>query len=294
MLRNGRRSGASNWRGFSRNVGYKTTSEWKEEIVYYDPSRPTPGRDRRAPDGDIPDGTTVPLSPDQDPREVFADWLIAGNPWFARNMVNRFWSWLLGRGIIQEPDDIRPDNPPANPELLAYLEKELVSSGYDLKHIFRLILNSRTYQLSSIPKTGQTEAAANFASYPLRRLDAEVLIDAMDQITGSTESYSSAIPEPYTFIPDRSAFHRAAGRQHHQLRSWKCSAVRRGTPGLESERNNRVTAAQKLWLLNSSQIQRKIEQSRMIQYSDRSRTRRRGKSSTAMYLTILSRFPTDR
>ena len=60
------------------------------------------------------------LSPERDPREVFADWLIdPKNPWFTRNIANRVWSWLLGRGIIQEPDDIRPDNPPSNPELLA-------------------------------------------------------------------------------------------------------------------------------------------------------------------------------
>ena len=76
----------------------------------------------------FPDGTPARLSPDRDPREVFADWLIdPKNPWFTRNIANRVWSWLLGRGIIQEPDDIRPDNPPSNPELLALLEKELIA-----------------------------------------------------------------------------------------------------------------------------------------------------------------------
>ncbi len=80
---------------------------------------------------------------------MFADWLISPtNAWFARNIANRAWSWLLGRGIIHEPDDIRPDNPPVNPELLALLERELIASRYDLKHLFRLILKSQTYQLS--------------------------------------------------------------------------------------------------------------------------------------------------
>ncbi len=65
--------------------------------------------------------------------------------------MNRVWSWLLGRGIIHEPDDIRPDNPPSNPELLAFLEREFAASRYDMKALFRLILNSKTYQLSSIP-----------------------------------------------------------------------------------------------------------------------------------------------
>ncbi len=82
---------------------------------------------------------------------MFADWLITPrNPWFARAIVNRVWYWLLGRGIIHEPDDIRDDNPPSNPELLAYLEKELVASGYDLKRFYRLIVTSSTYQFSSI------------------------------------------------------------------------------------------------------------------------------------------------
>ena len=88
------------------------------------PRRPTTWPDRRR----FPDGTPARLSPDRDPREVFADWLIdPKNPWFTQNIANRVWSWLLGRGIIQEPDDIRPDNPPSDPKLLALLEKELIA-----------------------------------------------------------------------------------------------------------------------------------------------------------------------
>jgi hypothetical protein len=232
------------------------------------------------------------LLPDKDPREVFAGWLTGtNNPWFARNIVNRTWSWLLGRGIIQEPDDIRPDNPPSNPELLACLEKELVSSGYDLKHIYRLILNSKTYQLASIPKTDDPRGAANFAFYPLRRLDAEVLIDAVNQITGGSENYSSAIPEPYTFIPPgvrsialpdgsiTSSFLEMFGRPPRDT-------------GLESERNNSITAAQKLWLLNSSAMRQKIEQSRMIQFQTQPGNTPR-QIAAGMYLGILSRFPTE-
>ena len=76
----------------------------------------------------FPDGTKVSIPPDQDPREVFADWLITpGQPMVhSQCSSNRIWAWLLGRGIIHEPDDIRDDNPPSNPELLAYLEKELI------------------------------------------------------------------------------------------------------------------------------------------------------------------------
>ncbi|NOS72395.1 MAG: DUF1553 domain-containing protein, partial [Verrucomicrobia bacterium] len=159
---------------FFSKVGAKSTGEWKEEIIFFDPAK----TNATSPAPVFPDGKAATLSAGQDPRAIFADWLIdAKNPWFTRNIANRIWSWLLGRGIIHEPDDIRADNPPGNPELLAYLEHELVASKYDLKHIYRLILNSQTYQLACLPQSNHPEAAANFASYPLRRLEAEVLID---------------------------------------------------------------------------------------------------------------------
>jgi hypothetical protein len=276
---------------FFSQIDYKPTGEWKEEIVCFDPNHAVQPRGT-AQMAVFPDGTKARLAPDQDPREVFANWLIdAKNPWFARNIVNRVWSWLLGRGIIHEPDDIRPDNPPSNPELLAWLEKELVASHHDLKHIYRLILNSQTYQLSSIARDDDPRAAANFACYPLRRLEAEVLIDALCQITGTTEEYSSAIPEPFTFIPEdlrsialpdgsiTSSFLEMFGRPPRDT-------------GLESERNNRPTAAQRLHLLNSSHIQRKIEQSPKLGPQMRARANPR-QVVTGLYLTILSRFPTD-
>jgi len=293
---------------FSR-IGYKSTLEWKEEIVIFDPnessgverlrgsSRPTSDvprnepRNRWARDAVFPDGTTVPLAPDQDPREIFANWLIdAKNPWFARNIANRVWYWLMGRGIIQEPDDIRPDNPPSNPELLAYLEKELVAAHYDLKHLYRLILNSQVYQLSCIPQAQDAKAEANFAFYPLRRLEAEVLIDALCQITGTTEQYSSPIPEPFTFIPEdqRSIALADASITSSFLETFGRSP--RDT-GLESERNNRPTAAQRLHLLNSSHVQRKIEQGPKLQAILRIKGRPRD-IIDGLYLTILSRFPT--
>jgi hypothetical protein len=271
---------------FSR-IDYKSTLEWKEEIVFPDPNEIAAGLLQAT----FPDGTTVQIPPDQDPRGVFADWLIAPrNPWFARNIVNRIWSWLLGRGIIHEPDDIRPDNPPSNPELLAFLERELIAAHYDLKHIYRLILNSNTYQLSCVPRSADPNAAVHFAFYPLRRLEAEVLIDAICQITGTTEEYSSPIPEPFTFIPDgeRSISLADASITSSFLETF-------GRPprdtGLESERNNRSTAAQRLHLLNSSHIQSKIEQGPKLQPVFRQQRPR--DVIDGLYLAILSRFPTD-
>ena len=271
---------------FSR-VAFKGTAEWKEEIVYLDPAPADPLT------ASFPDGGIVQVLPGTDPRQVFTDWLVApDNPWFARNIVNRTWAWLLGRGIIHEPDDVRPDNPPVMPELLAYLEQELVNADYDLRHIYRLILNSGTYQRSSIPRTDHPDAEALFAHYPLRRLDAEVLIDALCWLFGDGESYSSAIPEPYTFIPEHQrTIALADGSITSQFLEMFGRPAR--DTGLESERDNEPTDAQRLHLLNSTHIQRKIERSWRIR---RLLAAGRGKPRfliRGMYLNVLSRPPTQ-
>jgi len=193
----------------------------------------------------------------------------------------------------------------------------LVGAKYDLKHIYRLILNSKTYQLSSVPRSDKPEAEAYFAYYPIRRLEAEVLIDALNQITGTTEQYSSPIPEPFTFIPEGQ---RAIALPDGSITSPFLEQF--GRPprdtGLESERTNRPTADQRLHLLNSSHIQRKIEGSPLLQSLFASavpkpagKFNKSGKAGKfrkpavssdgkqpreivdALYLTILSRFPTD-
>ena len=190
---------------------------------------------------------------------MFADWLIRPeNPWFAKAIVNRTWAWAMGRGIIHEPDDIRDDNPPSNPELLAYLEKELVSSGYDLKHLKRLIFTSTTYQFSSIPRFKGPEARANFASYLLRRVEAEVLIDALNEITGSSDLYTSAVPEPFTYIPDdMSAVALADGSVTNSFLTLFGRSSR--STGMEAERVNELASTQWLHMLNSATIQNKLQ-----------------------------------
>ncbi len=270
-----------------RYLGYKTTAEWKEEVVFFDPQKFPPGGRAAA---IFPDGTVAHLTTARDPREDFADWLLApGNPWFARAMANRVWSWLLGRGVVDEADDLRADNPPSNPTLLASLEREFVASDFDLKQLMRVILRSQVYQLSSIRRSDHPQAAANFAAYPIRRLEAEVLIDALNQITGSTDSYTSAIPEPFTFIPDDQ---RAIALPDGSITSSFLEMFGRPSrdTGLESERNNTFTAAQRLHLLNSSHVQRKLEQGPRLQAILRARSSPRELVET-LYLTILSRPP---
>lgn len=301
-------------------VGFKPTGEWKEEHVFWDPhgsatlaGANAPGRaSLLTPSGQVPeraamtlpksapaetplcalmpDGTELLLPPDRDPREVFADWLIRPeNPWFARSMANRLWYWLLGRGIVQEPDDFRADNPPSNPALLDALAREFVACGYDLRQLCRQITTTTTYQLSSVASLRTPEAEANFAAYPLRRLDAEVLIDAVNKITGTTSLYTSAIPEPFTYIPEElPAIALADGSITSPFLALFGRSAR--ATGLESERVNKPLAAQAMHMLNSSHIQRKLEQGPALKqlYATHKKNR---ELVEALYLTILSRHP---
>jgi len=305
---------------FFSQVGYKPTNEWKEEHVFWDPfhcslmpgstapgqaaietlvataanlsTTPVVPSTANSPQTAIlPDETKIALSPNRDPREVFADWLITPqNPWFTRCIANRIWAWLLGRGIIHEPDDIRPDNPPCNSELLAYLEREMVAGHYDLKRFYRLILNSNTYQFSSVCPSANPQAEANFASYPLRRLDAEVLIDAINKITGASDLYTSAIPEPFTYIPnDMTAVSIADGSITSSFLTLFGRSAR--ATGMDNERINKPVPSQWLHMLNSSHIQRKLEQGPAIKAILDS-GRKPPEIVEELYLTILSRLPT--
>lgn len=287
---------------FFGRIGYKKTAEWKEEIVFFDPSKSffhPETVDAIVPR--LPRGGVVEIPEGQDPREVFTDWLVESNI-FAQSIVNRVWYWLLGHGIVHEPDDFRPGNPPQNQALLDHLARELVDSDYDLRHIYRIILNSKTYQLSSIHNAGNIADEANFSHYYVRRLDAEVLIDAICQITRTTESYSSSIPEPFTWIPENQ---RSITLADGSITSPFLDLF--GRPprdsGYESERNNLPSSAQKLHLLNSTHIQRKIIGNKRLMGLS-SKKAKKGKEAShgwlppdeaieGMYISILSRYPSD-
>lgn len=306
---------------FFTQIGYKPTSEWKEEIVFWDPlkSVAVPGStaagidavaksvtatnqipqalaeplSENGPlDAVFPDGTKVTIPPNRDPREVFAEWLIRPeNPWFAKNIVNRTWSWIMGRGIVHEPDDIRDDNPPSNPELLAYLAQELVSNRYDLRHLKRLIFTSTTYQFSSIPRFKGPEARANFASYLLRRVEAEVLIDALNDIAGTSDLYTSAVPEPFTYIPkDMTAVQVADGSVSSSFLTLFGRSSR--STGMETERVSELASPQWLYMLNSATVQAKLQSGpKLAALVSAGGTPQ--EIAERLYLTILSRLPMD-
>ena len=197
----------------------------------------------------------------------------------------------MGRGSVEPVDDVRVDNPTSNPELLQYLGDDLVAADYDLRHLYRQILNSTTYQLACVPSDADAAADEHFAYYQTRRLDAEVLIDAICQITGTTETYMSIIPEPYTFLPEQQ---RAISLPDGSITSSFLELF--GRPprdtGLASERNNRLTPGQALHLINSNHIRRKIREGPAIQellsgVSDSHQICER------IYLTVLSRRPNE-
>jgi hypothetical protein len=137
------------------------------------------------------DGKPLPADSPIDRRRYFADWLTAPeNPYFARALVNRVWRNFMGRGLVEAEDDLRQTNPPTNPELLEALAKEFVTHGYNVKHLIRTIMNSAAYQRSSRPLKENASDDRFYAHYLLRRLPAEVILDAYAQVTG--------VPTPFT------------------------------------------------------------------------------------------------
>lgn len=143
----------------------------------------------------VPYGEAREPGTGRDRREVFADWLTSPeNPYFATSAVNRFWSYFLGRGIIDPVDDIRAGNPPSNPELLESLRAEFVASGYDVRKLFRRICESRTYQLSIVPNRWNEDDEINFSHARPRRLSAEQMLDAVAVATGHRPQFKDLPP----------------------------------------------------------------------------------------------------
>jgi len=187
-----------------------------------------------------------------DRRRKLADWLTApDNPFFAKNIVNRFWGYLMGRGLVEPLDDLRATNPASNPELLDALAKDFIAHKYDLKHLLRTILNSRAYQLSSLKTDGNAADAGNVqhTRYTVKRLTAEQIADALDFASGTREKYQGlplgtrAIQLPDTKV--RSFFLDTFGRPPRQI---TC----------ECERSTQPNIAQALHLLNGDFLNKKI------------------------------------
>ena len=137
------------------------------------------------------DRAVMDLPPGVDPRTRLMDWMAdPANEYFSGSMVNRLWKHFLGVGLVEPVDDLRASNPPSNPALWRELNREFVTHGYNLKHVMRLILNSRTYQLSSETLPGNETDRRFYSHYFARRLPAEVLLDAISQATGVPDAFT--------------------------------------------------------------------------------------------------------
>jgi len=170
---------------FFTGLRRKPGTEPREQRIYYDPSagpakHPLDGR----PMPPTVLGGTEPLGASGDQRAALAKWLTApDNALFSRNLANRIWAQLFGRGVVEPVDDVRANNPASNEPLLDALATRLVAKHFDLRALVRDICNSRVYQLSSKPNTYNAADTQQFSHAHLRRLRADVLLDAIGTVT---------------------------------------------------------------------------------------------------------------
>lgn len=198
-------------------------------------------------------GDKIPeIAADEDPRLRLADWMSSReNPFFAKALVNRYWKHFFKRGLIEPEDDIRDTNPATNPALLHALEKHFISTGFDVRKLVRVITQSHAYQLSSTPNAVNVADRQNYSRYYPRRLQAEVLLDAIDQMSGTHTDFANlpagtrAVALPDNSYNKSSPFLRVFGRPE-------------GESVCECERVQSSSLAQSLHLLNASDIKTKL------------------------------------
>ncbi len=184
---------------FFSAVGLRAGFEVGEEIIFdqrsdFDMKHPKDGHVVK-PEFLVASVGAIPVPDDQRRREAMAQWLTSkDNPFFAKAIANRVWSYFLGKGIIDPVDDIRASNPPANPALLEALTQEVVSNNFDLRHLMRTIVNSRVYQTAIATNQWNEKDRDNFSHAMPRRLTAEQLMDAVSAAAGARPNFPE-VPE---------------------------------------------------------------------------------------------------
>ncbi|MDB5308867.1 MAG: hypothetical protein JWO38_3069 [Gemmataceae bacterium] len=221
-------------------------------------SRPTGGvtNKRTNKPADVKPLDAAPMDPaaEEDPRQKLVDWMVdPKNPFFAKAVANRYWAHFFNRGIVDPLDDMRVTNPPSNPELLDALAATLVENKYSLKALVKTICKSRTYQLASTPNEFNKHDKQTYARYYPKRMGAEVLLDAVCQVTDS--------PTAFNGLPrDKNAPARAIMLPDESFSSYFLDVF--GRPqrisACECERVNEANLAQALHLLNSDEVQGKV------------------------------------
>jgi len=239
---------------FFSQVGRKPTSTRGEELIFHKRgiAGATNVKTGRLLKPAAMSETVPPIAADDDPRLKLADWMNRPeNPFFAKALVNRYWKHFLRRGLIEPEDDIRDTNPPTNPELLAALERHFVDSRFDLKALIRVIASSSTYQLSSAPLPSNLADQQNYSRFYPRRLPAEVLLDAIDDLSGARTDFPNlpigtrAIALPDNSYNNASPFLKVFGRPENES---VC----------ECERVQSSSLAQSLHIMNAADIKSKL------------------------------------
>ena len=228
------------------------------------------------------DGRPLPADSPLDRRQYFADWLVSpDNPFFARAAVNRVWKHFMGRGLVEAVDDIRDANPPSNPELLTALTRDFVGHGFDVKQLARTIMNSSTYQLTSRPTATNAADLKYHSHYIAKRLPAEVILDAIGQVTGVPEVFPGYPGRRALQLPDASVdsyFLTAFGRPS------------RVTPA-DSERQQEPSITQALHVINGDTINRKLAAPRGLIATLVESGLDNAAAVDRLYLSALSRHP---
>jgi hypothetical protein len=236
---------------FYSRVGRKAGPNPGEEIIFHRRgAAETVNKKTKAPVKPAGLGTPpATLSPEDDPRHALVDWMTApDNPWFARSLVNRYWKHFFGRGLVEPEDDLRETNPPVNPELMDALARHFARGGHDLKDLVRVICRSSAYQLSALPNEHNPVDRQNFSRFYPRRLTAEVLLDAIHQVTGAESRFAGqpagtrAVALPDNSYNQGSYFLQVFGRPE-------------GSSSCECERSQDASLSQSLHLLNSKDVQ---------------------------------------
>jgi hypothetical protein len=239
---------------FFSQVGRKPTGIRGEDLIFHQRGRAT-ATNVKTGEALVPAalGDNVgEIAPEEDPRLRLADWMSSpDNPFFARALVNRYWKHFFTRGLIEPEDDIRDTNPPTNPELLAALEAHFIAGGFDLKDLVRVITTSKAYQLSALPNEYNLVDRQNYSRFYPRRLPAEVLLDAIDDVTGAKTTFANLPPGTRAVaLPDNS-YNRASAFLQVFGRPDSASVC-------ECERDQSSNLAQSLHLLNSAEMQGKL------------------------------------
>ena len=219
-----------------------------------------------------------------DLRQPLADWLTSpANKLFSRNIVNRVWAEFMGRGLVEPVDDVRATNPPSNPELLSALADDFAQHKFNLKHLMRRIMNSSTYQLSSRPRPENSKYTRYYTHYNVKRLPAEVLLDAIDSACGTREKFEGVpLGTRAIDLPDPnfdSYFLDTLGRPQRVV-------------ACECERTSQPNLAQVLQIANGEMLQRKLSHKagRVVRLMKNKMTD--GKAIEQLYLVTFSRPPT--